>query len=231
MSDRPDIPDGADGDEVLAAEFALRLLEGREADEAHARILTDRAFADRVAVWNARFAELAEEVDEVSPSPAARRELMDRLFADPRRPAPVPTLWQRISGFAGVVGLLAAALMGVLLYMSERGPVYVSEVVSEDGSFRYLAYIDTEAQTMRLVRTDGTPPESGTMELWGHAPDEPPVSFGVIPFDQRLAVPIPEVLRSTPDGLVIAVSNEPEGGSPTGQPTGDVLASGQTTGL
>lgn len=230
MTDRPDIPEGMDEDEVLAAEFALRLLVGPEAEAAAERMLADRGFADRVAAWNARFAELSEEVDPVPPSPHARRDLMERLFAERRSPA--PTLWQRFSGTIGALGLAAAAAMAVLLFLAPApGPVYVSEVVSEDGSFRYLAFIDTEAQTMRLVRTDGTPPATGSMELWGHAPNDPPVSLGIIPVDARVTVPLPQVLRSTPDGLVIAVSNEPEGGSPTGQPTGAVLAAGQATGL
>lgn len=231
MSDLPDIPEGADPDEILAAELALRLLEGEEAEAAQRRVLTDRAFADRVAAWNVQFSDLAGEVEDVSPSIAARRDLMDRLFADPRRAVPVPTLWQRLSGVVGVAGLAAAVLMGVLFYsMPAPGPVYVSEVVSPDGGFRYLAFIDTEARTMRLVRTDGAPPETGALELWGHAPDDPAISLGVISVDARIAVPIPDILQSTPDGLIIGISNEPEGGSPTGQPT-NVLAIGQATEL
>jgi anti-sigma-K factor RskA len=46
-----------------------------------------------------------------------------------------------------------------------------------------------------------------------------------------VALPLPEALRGTVAGLVLAVSDEPPGGSPTGAPTGAVLAVGQVSAL
>lgn len=55
-------------------------------------------------------------------------------------------------------------------------------------------------------------------ELWIIAPNANPVSLGLLQ-DRPLVVTYPE----PPAGFVFAVSVEPEGGSPTGQPTGPVI--------
>lgn len=232
MSDSPENPD----DDVLAAEFALRLLDADEARAAQRRALSDRAFARRVAVWNAHFSDLAEDVAPETPDTAAKRALMERLFDDAPRTAERPVARGLVPAFWRWIGLAAAAAACVFaaiafVPMADEGPVYVTEVVSDDGSFRYLAVIDTTRESIRLIRTDGQPPAEGSMELWGHGPDEPPVSFGVIPADTRVTVAVPDILRRDADQLTIAVSNEPEGGSPTGQPTGAVLAIGESTDL
>jgi anti-sigma-K factor RskA len=64
-------------------------------------------------------------------------------------------------------------------------------------------------------------------ELWALPQGAAPKSLGVIPPGAIVRVPLPataeELLTSIP---ALAVSLEPPGGSPTGQPTGPVLFSG-----
>jgi anti-sigma-K factor RskA len=69
------------------------------------------------------------------------------------------------------------------------------------------------------------PPNARAYELWTIAPGSSrPQPVGVIPADGNLA------LKSSPaalsDGATLAISVEPVGGSPTGQPTGPVVFSG-----
>ncbi len=239
MTDADDIPTGGpEGDEVLAAEFALRLLDGAEAEAAQRRVLTDRDFADRVARWNSEFADLAEEVSPVAPSATTRRALLDRMFGDraPARAGRGAGLWRAL----GLVSTAVAAALAVALFTGAGGPgrlgvngapVYISEVTSADGTYRYLAFIDASADTVRILRTAGGATDGRSLQLWGVAPGAAPVSLGVLPVDARAAVPVPEGLRAQAEGLVLAVSDEPEGGSPTGQPTGTVVASGEAIGL
>ncbi len=239
MTDADDIPTGGpESDEVLAAEFALRLLDGPEAEAAQRRVLTDRAFAERVARWNSEFADLADEVSPVAPSAATRQALLDRMFGDPlRRGAGRGAgLWRAL----GLVSTAVAVALAVALFTGVGGPgrlgvngapVYISEVTSADGAYRYLAFIDASADTVRILRTAGDVPAGRSLELWGVAPGGAPVSLGVLPVDARAAVPVPEGLRAEAEGLVLAVSDEPEGGSPTGQPTGPVVASGEAVGI
>lgn len=49
-----------------------------------------------------------------------------------------------------------------------------------------------------------------------------------MPENGRITLTLPDALRVSPQsGLVLALSDEPPGGSPTGAPTGDVLAVGE----
>ena len=70
------------------------------------------------------------------------------------------------------------------------------------------------------------------IELWLILPDQRPRSLGLIQPGQPIRLTIPPDLagRLTPDAA-LAVSLEPPGGSPTGQPTGPVIASGKLTSL
>ena len=72
------------------------------------------------------------------------------------------------------------------------------------------------------------------MELWLilPGPNQRPQSLGLIQPGQPIRLTIPPELAGqlTPDAA-LAVSLEPPGGSPTGQPTGPVIASGKLTSL
>ncbi|TIP55629.1 anti-sigma factor, partial [Mesorhizobium sp.] len=62
-------------------------------------------------------------------------------------------------------------------------------------------------------------------ELWMIEGKNAPVSMGVIPAGQTARMTIsPAVQERLAQGAVLAVSLEPAGGSPTGQPTGPVVA-------
>ena len=57
--------------------------------------------------------------------------------------------------------------------------------------------------------------------------DKAPVSMGVIPAGASVHVGVDEQTQARLEkGAVLAVSLEPSGGSPTGQPTGPVVAAG-----
>ena len=65
------------------------------------------------------------------------------------------------------------------------------------------------------------------LELWLIEGDDPPVSLGVLPDTEATVLQVDAAVAAALPGGVLAVSDEPPGGSPTGQPTGDVLATGQ----
>jgi anti-sigma-K factor RskA len=66
------------------------------------------------------------------------------------------------------------------------------------------------------------------MELWLIPAGDKPHSLGLISPAQPVLIEVPRglVARMSPD-TALAISMEPPGGSPTGQPSGPVLASGK----
>ena len=70
-------------------------------------------------------------------------------------------------------------------------------------------------------------PADRSAELWVIAPGAAPRPLGLLARGARSAVPVGGTQRPTVAvGATLAVSIEPAGGSPTGQPTGPVVASG-----
>lgn len=220
MIDDMDIPE----DDALAAELALGLLEGDEKRAAEARARTDPAFAADVAFWQERLSTLADEIEPVSAPARAKARLDARLFGAPERRG--AGIWKALAGF----GAVAAAAFAFLAFVPQTvapPALFVSDIVSADASLNVLAVIDATAHNVRITRTAGTAREGRALELWGIPADgTPPVSFGVLPETEVAVFQVPDALLGKAVGLTLAISDEPPGGSPTGAPTGDVLATG-----
>jgi anti-sigma-K factor RskA len=222
MTDRRDL---SEDDDALAAELALGLLTGAEAEAAARRAETDFAFRTAVAAWSERLAAMADEVPEVAPPPRVAREVSARVFRpDPRARGRYGVL-ERLRGFA-FGALAASAVLAVLLLalvrLTDPGPLPTlgATMVAEAGDLRFEAVYDAHDERLVVTRVAGAAPAEGQAhELWLIAPDAAPVSLGLVG-GEGLEVGYPE----PPEGWVLAVSLEPAGGSPTGAPTGAVLA-------
>jgi anti-sigma-K factor RskA len=65
-------------------------------------------------------------------------------------------------------------------------------------------------------------------ELWVIPADGKPRSLGTMPRTARMHARLePAMARELHQGATLAISVEPTGGSPTGSPTGPVVASGK----
>jgi anti-sigma-K factor RskA len=70
------------------------------------------------------------------------------------------------------------------------------------------------------------------MELWLIPEGGKPASLGLIAAGQPVQLNVPQnLLPMVGSGATLAVSLEPLGGSPTGQPTGEVIAHGNLSRL
>ena len=95
---------------------------------------------------------------------------------------------------------------------------------SEGPGPAFVAAVDLSAGTISVRRVGAEPQAGKSYEVWavGGGRDKPQ-SLGVI--DASLKIPQSRFGTLAPD-TVLAISLEPEGGSPTGQPTGPVLYTG-----
>lgn len=220
-------------DSLLAAEHVLRLLEPAEEAAFRARLAREPALAEEVAAWRAHFAGLDAEVAAVAPPAGVKSGLERRLFGQPET-AP---FWKRAGLWQGVslASILVTAFFALQALQAPPppgpAPLFVSEIAAEDQSLRLLAVYDSGLGEIRLTRTAGSAAEGRVLELWAIAGQAAPVSLGVLPEQATAALPLPEALRDGVSGLILAISDEPPGGSPTGAPTGAVLAVGAVSAL
>jgi anti-sigma-K factor RskA len=223
-----------DDDSVLAAEYALGLLDGPELQLAEERLAEEPGFAELVHAWEIELAGIADEVEPVAPPPRVLAGLRHDLFGEQDR-----RWWQRIGLIPSVVGAAAAAVLvliavefGLIDTGSAPVPTYQAELAAEDAELVVAAAYLEETGDLVIERRAGGPRPDRALELWLIPEGSAPVSLGVMPEDRIAAVAVPRSLRpQLATGAALAISDEPAGGSPTGAPTGEVLAVGPITAL
>lgn len=215
MSGAQDDPD------LLAAEYALGTLDGEERITARARIEADAEFGSAVAAWERRLAPLSRLVQDVSPPPdlwarvAASSTTATVVVLPPKR----LRLWQATAAAALAI---AAGLAAFIVVRSPPQPV-VAVLAPTNGASVLLAFAGPNGGfTVQPAGPLAQVPPGRDLELW-ELPSGAlhPRSLGVLPASGRHLETAPA------PGTRILVSLEPRGGSPSGQPTGPVLYSGQ----
>lgn len=221
------------GDDIVAAEYVLGVTPAQERQDVARRVATDAEFARLVEAWEERLSPLARHYEEVPPPEAVKRALDQRLFDTARSESVTPSLWQSLTVWRGIA---AASLVALLVYAAiplvgpptERPAVeLVASLAAEDSDVRYLAVYDAARDRVGLSRLSGAPAAERDFELWVIEGENAPVSLGIIPPGETVHLTIPEdVSRALGESAILAISLEPAGGSPTGQPTGPVVAAG-----
>lgn len=231
MSDRVPPDDDRADDRALAAEHVLGLLSPPEAAAFEARLVADPALRALTAAWTEDLVALAMAVPDVPPPPGAEAALMRRLFPEERRRgwlARLGLLPALLGGGVAALLVLWVATSGVL---GPRGPAFQARIAAEDGSFAVAALFDPRSSTLAIERTAGEEAPGRSQELWIIPAGLDPISIGVVPAGGVGSVPIEPELVPHLAGGQLAVTDEPSGGSPTGGPTGALLAAGPITTL
>jgi anti-sigma-K factor RskA len=233
MSD-DDTIDPADRGKLDAAEYVLGVLGAEERREVERRLIHEPALAAEVAFWEERLGVLADAVAPVAP-PQHTWSQIEAAIASPQAAQPA-SLWQNLAfwrGFGIASATLAAASIAALVYIglipATRAPL-MATLAGSSGQPNVVAAVT--GNDLLVVPAALLTNDPRAVELWLILPNQRPHSLGLIHPGQAMRLTIPPDLadRLTPDAA-LAISLEPPGGSPTGQPTGPVIASGRLTRL
>lgn len=223
---------GLPEDELIAAELALGVLSGDERAAAVERAAREPAFARMVAAWEERLAPWASEIGEVTPPLHIWDAIASALPAQSQR----TSLWQSLwfwRGLTFATGALAAACLAAVVYLGTlTAPMPLIAAIDGGGRHHFVATLDARRATIAVVPAAFTNDPTRVPELWLIPSDGKPRPLGLLRSDQTVTITIPAALlpHATRDA-VLAVSLEPPGGSPTGQPTGPVIGAGKLTNL
>ncbi len=250
MANQPDRGAGGPWDDGDAAEYVLGTLDAEERRQAAARYRSDPVFAEATRAWEARIASLAEGLAEAQPTipPASVWAAIQARINEGSAAAPVPgrpsaaivDLRKRVRYWKGATGLAAALAamlaVGVFLPPGVLGPdapapvgpdgVYYAVLQPGEEQPAFVAEVDLASGTVSLrPLRPPAPPRGQAYEMWvvggGRAR---PVSLGLLAEGGDLPL---DALQGPVGDSVLAVSVEPPGGSPTGQPTGPVVFTGE----
>lgn len=212
---------------ALAAEYALGTLRGAARIQFERKMRDDPTLVAEVARWQEAFTQLDNQIIPVIPPASVWKRIQHNLTLQPeKRPAPVKRPVRGYIGWALAAGLAALLLIPHLL-VQPAAPTPVAILASSAGQQNGQWVVSVDMSTRSLLLTPLSAPDltaDHSLELWAIPPGGKPRSLGLLstqqPTQLTLAAKMPD------PGYTLAISLEPRGGSPTGQPTGAVLYSG-----
>jgi anti-sigma-K factor RskA len=215
-------------DDILAAEYALGLLDEAAAMAVQARARTDGPLSLRIAWWRDQFAPLSGEVATPAP-PGVWKKIETQLPVNDNVDAARPWKWA-----TSAMSLVAAALLAVILLQPAPVPVIappaaVPMMAALSGDKGAVVAVSYEATSGRLtIAPTVLDPGKGDAELWVIPESGKPRSLGVV--NAKLVEPhvVPADDRGyILPGATLAITQEVKGGSPNGQPAGPIVAAGK----
>jgi len=219
--------------DALAAQYVLGTLS-RAARERLARLARgNESVAAALRAWENRLLPLAESLPPVAPPERVWPAILDRIQGQRES----GSIWANLGLWRGLTlaGFATAmALVVVLLTPGPETPIETLVVVlaGQDARPALLVSADRSGRTLMVKAIAPVQPAGDrVLQLWALPEQGSPRSLGLIPATGaasdvvRLDLPASAglALQNIP---ALAVSLEPEGGSPTGLPTGPVLYSG-----
>jgi len=249
MSETDDNLSPEESRRLLPAEYVLGVLGASERHEFAARLAREPDLAREVAFWEDRLGGLAKDITPVAPSVATWSRI-ERAIAQPATTAPTPVqtatpqrtgLWQSVAFWRGL-GLgssaIAAASVATLAYLGLAAqrpvarPPFVATLGQSSGQPGFVAAIGSDGQSMIIVPASLLATDQMSFELWLIPSGGMPHSLGLIAAGQPVRLTLPPALVSQVNTeTTLAVTREPLGGSPTGQPTSTPIAIGKLTNL
>ena len=217
---RPTDPDLVDR---LASEYVLGTLRGGARRRFERWRATSPLVEQRCLFWENRLVHLAKGLTAVDPPAHVWAAIHRRLGLAGRRPRN-----SRMRNYALAASVLLVVVLGSFLYWRALGPQNPTEVANIAPASGVRAWtVEIYGKSARLTVKAGTLPAKAAdrdYELWALPTGGSPVSLGLLPgtgVSQHALTAAQQ--QALANATQLAVSVEPTGGSPTGQPTGPVV--------
>lgn len=240
MTDTDDIAPEDEG-RVIAAEYVLGVLSIDEHRAIETRMAAEPALGQEIAFWEERLGGMASFVKSVPPPARMWLRIEAAVSAPPPRERPA-SIWDSLLFwrlFAVGASAVAAACLAGLVYVAAiapprqpRDPMLATLSNTQSKQPNFVAAISGDGTSLTIMPAALLTADKHSMELWLIPQGGQPHSLGLISAGQPVRMTLPrEMIAQLGAGTILAVSLEPPGGSPTGKPTGEVIAAGPLTRL
>jgi anti-sigma-K factor RskA len=221
--------------DALAGEYVLGTLDIGEREAVEERRLSEPELDQAIKAWERRLAPLMDTVRPLSPPANLYNKVRARiglsahvvsLRAREQRLVQRASLWRNAT--AGMTAL-AASLVGFIgwreAYHAQVPTQYVAVLQAGADKPAFLLTVDTKTQNCVISAIAAPKQPQKSYEVWMVSDQlKSPKSLGVMAEGDMHVMPMddgPETAMFM--NATFAVSLEPEGGSPSGAPTGPVL--------
>jgi len=220
----------------LAAEYVLGTLRGRARARFESLQRYDPALRKLVAEWEARITPLATAASEITPPARVWAALSRRIAGATRGQGAGAGLafWRGLAVTSTAFVLVLATFIGMA--PKPEPPMAMLAVMNDDQGHPAMVVSWPPMKGMRdphirikVVQAHPVMAPGTSWEMWmlpgGQAA---PVSMGLISIDRDQVMKLtPALAEKMGSAWGVAMSIEPERGSPTGAPTGPVIFKGQ----
>ncbi len=210
---------------ALASEYVLGTLHGRARVRFQQLLMQHRSMRHVLWQWESRLNSLGGGIAAVQPPAQLWENIQKQLgFNNTVLPDNVVRLpqtkvrtWQWLTGVASAAAILLAVML-IVPPTPDRMQTQIAVVQGEKA--QALWSIELGKKNLIVSATQNFQPlPNQDYELWMVAADgRPPVSLGLLPKHGKLTLPRNALLDQV-KVAALAVSLEPLGGSPNGQPT------------
>jgi len=220
----------------LAAEYVLGTLRGQARARFQSLMRYDGALRSVVKDWESRLTPLARAGTDIAPPERVWQALSERLTGEPHRLRwwESLALWRGLTATCAAFALVLAIVTGV---SREAEPPMAMIAVMNDTQGRPAMTVswpsmqaarDRPFLRVRVIQEHPVMAPGTAWELWMLPGGESnPVSLGLITTDVDQVMELkPELAARIEGAWGIAMTVEPKGGSPTGQPTGPMVMQG-----
>jgi anti-sigma-K factor RskA len=232
--------------QMLAGEYVLGTLAGRARRRFEQQMREVAPLRAEVEAWERKLAPLVRRFAPRPPRAVVWAAIDRQVNASKVKTLPprrTPDVWR---GWAIAATVASVALSVALWQQSQRPPEvltqtqtvrvevpapmpYVAMLKPGTTDATYLVAMMPEKHMMKVslsAQVAMAPEKPHSLELWVIDDGGKPHSLGVLPdAPGEMQMPLPMDMPM-PTQVLLAVSMEPPGGSPTGAPTGPVLTSG-----
>lgn len=230
---RGDLPDR------LGAEYALGTLRGGARRRLEALLPSHPTLRTAVDAWEHRLLPMALRAEAVAPAPAVWTAIEGRLgwqerpagaaVADLVAPTALGAMQRALRfwrAFGAAATIAIVALAASLRFAPSEAPMIVV-LRATSGTDTLVAGLSADRRELSIRPLQPVALQSDhSLELWAVPKAGKPASLGLVSARGLTAL----AKRAVPnDTTTLAVTIEPLGGSPTGQPTGPIAFAGDLT--
>ena len=217
----------------LAAEYVIGTLHGKARLRFERLLQKDRTLRSYITYWEQQLFPLSNAIKPLHPFADTWESILVRLQPISNKVLPFwqrLTLWRSISFTAAAAAFLLSVQM---INLVQTDPVaqyqYVTLLSNDQAKAAWIVrvYQNTGKMTVQALKTDN-PGFQKAFELWMLPDGSAPKSLGLLPASGERTISLSDpLLKILGNSKALAVSLEPETGSPTGAPTGPVLYQGK----
>ncbi|PJZ03106.1 hypothetical protein PRCB_23860 [Pantoea rodasii] len=206
-------------DDALAAEYALGTLRGNARLRFERRLQQEPELAAKVANWQTMLTGLDTHLRPQTPP--------ERVWKKITLSLPAKTPVKRANPYVGWLVAAGLAAFTLVSYYNHRPDEFAPLIILGDAQQhgQWVVSRSSDRRYLQLAPLSAVAVNAdNSLQLWVIPAGKQPVSLGLLANNTATRIELNQ--QALPAGTTIAISLEPQGGSPTGQPTGPVLYSG-----